>query len=174
VKLADSSVRIEPLGPSLGPSHDRAAFRCGNESLDRYIREQATQDTRRGVARVFVAVMPEEPQRIAGFFTLSAAWVVASDLPPEVAKRLPRHPVPAALVGRLAVETGFARRGLGSILLADAVKKAMAAAEMVAMTVVVVDPIDDAARAFYSAFGFRSLQAPQRHMFLTLPRSSRS
>ncbi len=174
MKLADSSVRIEPLGPSLGPSYDRAAFRCGNESLDRYIREQATQDTRRGVARVFVAVMPEEPQRIAGFFTLSAAWVVASDLPPEVAKRLPRHPVPAALVGRLAVETGFARRGLGSILLADAVKKAMAAAEMVAMTVVVVDPIDDAARAFYSAFGFRSLQAPQRHMFLTLPRSSRS
>lgn len=168
MKLANSSVRIEPLSPG----HDRAAFRCGNESLDRYIREQASQDTRRGVSRVFVAVMPEEPKRIAGFFTLSAAWVAASDLPPEVAKRLPRHPIPAALIGRLAVENGFARRGLGSILLADAVKKAIAAAETVAMTVVVVDPIDDASRAFYSAFGFRSLQAPQRHMFLTLPRTS--
>src|SRR6202040_2060836 len=109
--------------------------------------------TRRGVARVFVAVTPEEPKRIAGFFTLSAAWVLASDLPPEVAKRLPRHPIPAALVGRLAVDNSFARRGLGSILLADAVKKTMTAAETVAMTVVVVDPIDDSARAFSSAFG---------------------
>jgi ribosomal protein S18 acetylase RimI-like enzyme len=118
--------------------------------------------------------MPEEPKRIAGFFTLSAAWVVASDLPPEVAKRLPRHPIPAALVGRLAVDSGFARRGLGGILLADAVKKTMAAAETVAMTVVIVAPIDDAARAFYAAFGFRSLQGPRRHMFLTLPRTSRS
>ncbi len=166
MRLSDSSVRIEPLSSG----HDRAAFSCGNESLDRYLRTQASQDTRRGVARVFVAVMPEEPKRIAGFFTLSAAWVVASDLPPEVGKRLPRHPIPAALVGRLAVDAGFARRGLGSILLADAVKKTIAAAETVAMTVVIVDPIDDAARAFYGALGFRSLQGPQQRMFLTLPR----
>jgi GNAT superfamily N-acetyltransferase len=165
VKLSDNSVRIEPLGSG----HDRAVFNCGNESLDRYIQTQASQDVRRGVARVFVAVMPEEPERIAGFFTLSAAWMVASDLPPEVAKRLPRHPIPAALVGRLAVDRGFARRGLGSILLADAVKKTMAAAETVAMTVVIVDPIDDAARAFYAAFGFRGLQGTRRQMFLTLP-----
>jgi GNAT superfamily N-acetyltransferase len=168
VKLADDSVRIEPLGSG----HDRAAFDCGNESLDRYIRTQASQDTRRGAARVFVAVQPEQPERIAGFFTLSAAWVVASDLPPDVAKRLPRHPIPAALVGRLAVDRGFTRRGLGSILLADAVKKTMAAAQTVAMTVVIVDPIDDAARAFYAAFGFRSLQGQRQQMFLTMPRVS--
>jgi GNAT superfamily N-acetyltransferase len=162
VRLADGSVRIEPLSPH----HDRAAFSCGNESLERYIR---AQDTRRGVARIFVAVMPEEPDRIAGFFTLSAAWVVASELPPEVAKRLPRHPIPAALVGRLAVDKTFARRDLGAILLADAVKKAMAAAETVAITVLVVDPIDETAREFYSAFGFRNLKGPRRQMFLTLP-----
>ena len=168
MKLSDDSVRIEPLGSG----HDRAAFNCGNQSLDRYIRTQASQDIRRGIARVFVAVMPEEPTRIAGFFTLSAAWVVASDLPVEVAKRLPRHPIPAALVGRLAVDSSFARRGLGSILLADAVKKTMAAAETVAMTVVIVDPIDDDARAFYAAFGFRSLQGPRQQMFLTLPRDN--
>jgi GNAT superfamily N-acetyltransferase len=167
VKLSDNSVRIEPLGSS----HDRTAFSCASDDLDRYIRTQASQDTRRGVARVFVAIMPEEPKRIAGFFTLSAAWVATSDLPPEVAKRLPRHPIPAALVGRLAVDRAFARRGLGSILLADAVKKTMAAAETVAMTVVIVDPIDDTARAFYAAFGFRSLRGPQQQMFLTLPRA---
>lgn len=168
MRLSDASVRIEPLGPD----HDRAAFNCGNESLDRYIRMQASQDTRRGVGRIFVTVAPEEPKRIAGFFTLSAAWVAAADLPPEVAKRLPRHPIPAALVGRLAVDNRFARRGLGGILLADALKKAMVAAKTVAMAVLIVDPIDDAARAFYAAFGFRSLHGPQQHMFLTLPRAT--
>jgi GNAT superfamily N-acetyltransferase len=168
VRLSDDSIRIEPLASG----HDRAAFDCGNEGLDRYIRTQASQDMRRGVARVFVAVMREEPKRITGFFTLSAAWVVASDLPPDVAKRLPRHPIPAALVGRLAVDRDFARRGLGSILLADAVRKTMAAAETVAMTVVMVDPIDDAARAFYATFGFRGLQGPRKEMFLSLPRAN--
>jgi ribosomal protein S18 acetylase RimI-like enzyme len=166
VKLADGSIRIEPLGQI----HDRAGFTCGNDSLDRYLREQANQDTRRGVARIFVAVEPGRPARIAGFFTLSAASVVAADLPPELAKRLPRHPIPAALIGRLAVDRSFTRRGLGTILLTDALNKAMVAAQTVAMTVIVVDPIDDTAREFYSAFGFRSLQGPQNRMFLTLPR----
>ncbi len=166
--FSNDSVRIEPLGSD----RNRAAFDCGNESLDRYIRTQASQDIRRGIARVFVAVTPGEPNRIAGFFTLSAAWVMASDLPPDAAKRLPRHPIPAALVGRLAVDRGFARRGLGSILLADAVNKTLAAAETVAMAVIIVDPIDDAARAFYAAFGFHSLQGPRQQMFLTLPRGT--
>jgi hypothetical protein len=48
----------------------------------------------------------------------------------------------------------------------------MAAAETVAMTVVIVDPIDDAARAFYAAFGFRGLQGPRKEMFLSLPRTN--
>jgi ribosomal protein S18 acetylase RimI-like enzyme len=74
------------------------------------------------------------------------------------------------LIGRLAIDRDFQRRRLGSVLLADAMQKAIAAAETVAMTVIVVDPIDDAARAFYAAFGFVSLQGPERRMFLTLPR----
>jgi hypothetical protein len=108
VKLADGSIRIEPLDQAL----NRTAFACGNDSLDRYLREQASQDTRRGIARVFVAVEPSHPTHIVGFFTLSAASVIAPELPPQVAKRLPLYPIPAALIGRLAVDHGFARRGL--------------------------------------------------------------
>jgi GNAT superfamily N-acetyltransferase len=124
------------------------------------------------VSRVYVAVTLDQPTRLLGYFTLSPTSVMAADLPPNVAKRLPRHPIPAALVGRLAVDRAFARRGLGSVLLADAVKKAAHAARMVAMTVVVVDPIDEAARAFYLALGFLDLEAPQRRMFLSLPRDA--
>lgn len=166
MRFDDRAIRIEPLAGV----HDRAAFSCGKPPLDRYLQRQATQDTRRGVASVFVAVEPGRRERILGFFTLSAAAVVASDLPPALARRLPRHPVPAALVGRLAVDRAVAGRGLGGILLADAVDKARAAASTVAMAAVVVDPIDDAARSFYAAFGFRSLGGPQRRMFLALAR----
>jgi GNAT superfamily N-acetyltransferase len=166
VRIAAGSIRIEPLAPS----HDRAAFACGNAALDTYLHRQATQDFRRGVASIFVAVTPEERQRVLGFFTLSAAAIVPADLPAEIAKRLPRHPVPAALIGRLAVDRSIAGRGLGGILLADAIQKAAVAAETVAMAAIVVDPIDDAARSFYAAFGFGSLQGPQRRMFLALPR----
>src|SRR4051794_259993 len=111
------SLRIE----TPGSGHDRDAFACGMESLDRYIRQQASQDMRRMTARVFIAVSPDSPDRILGFYTLSAATIVAADLPPDMAKRLPKYPVPAALVGRLAVDRSVARRGLGGLLLADAV-----------------------------------------------------
>src|SRR5436853_4438331 len=145
--------------------HDRASFGCGNEALDRYLQERATQDIRRGLARLFVATAANHPARVLGFFTLSATAIIASHLPPEVAKRLPRYPIPAALIGRLAVHREIAGRGLGGVLLMDAIEKAKVAARSIAITVVVVDPIDDAAQSFYAAFGFRSLKGPRRRLF---------
>jgi ribosomal protein S18 acetylase RimI-like enzyme len=66
------------------------------------------------------------------------------------------------------VDRRVARQGLGAILLADAIGRTMKAAAMVGIAAVVVDPIDDDARAFYTAFGFRALQGPQQRLFLTL------
>jgi GNAT superfamily N-acetyltransferase len=165
VRFGAASIHIEPLEAR----HDRASFACSNEALNRYLKERANQDIRRGLARLFVATPIEDPARILGFFTLSATAIVAADLPPDLAKRLPRYPIPAALIGRLAVDRKSAGRGLGGILLIDAIEKAKVAARTVAITVIVVDPIDDAAASFYAAFGFHSLQGPQRRMFLTLP-----
>lgn len=105
--FAAGSIRIEPLGSI----HDKVGFACGKQPLDRYIRTQAAQDVRRGIASVFVAAVPDRPDRILGSFTLSAAAVIPSDLPSEVAKRLPRHAIPAALIGRLAVDESVAGRG---------------------------------------------------------------
>jgi GNAT superfamily N-acetyltransferase len=168
VRFGPASVRIEPLGTQ----HDRASFACSNETLDRYLKERATQDIRRGLARLFVATPADDPTRILGFFTLSATAIVAAALPREVARRLPRYPIPAALIGRLAVDRESAGRGLGGVLLMDAIEKAKIAARTIAITVIVVDPIDDMAQSFYAAFGFRSLQGPQRRMFLTLPQEA--
>lgn len=168
MRLDAASVLIE----ALSSRHDRAAFNCGNDSLDRYIREQATQDIRRRLATVFAAVEAIAPSRICGFFTLSATSILPADLPREATRRLPRLPVPAALIGRLAVDRAFQGRGLGGILLADAVRKTTAAANTLAIAVLVVDPVDQAARNFYSTFGFASLRGPQSRMFLVLPSRS--
>ena len=89
---------------------DVASFRCGQALLDDYICRYASQDVRRNVARVFVATPESEPNRLAGFFTLSAGSVNCSELPQSLAKKLPRYPVPVALIGRLAVAVCDQRR----------------------------------------------------------------
>lgn len=164
MSFADASLVIEPLRQD----HDREAFACGVDSLDRYIKTQAGQDIRRGIARVFVATTVEQPVTILGYYTLSATSVAAVELPPAMAKRLPRYPIPAALIGRLAIAQADAGRGLGRLVLADAIKRTIAAAETLAVAVIVVDPIDDRAAAFYAAFGFTELQAAPRRMVLAL------
>ena len=90
---------IEPLGRQ----HDRSAFSCGQPALDTYLQRQATQDVRRSVAEIFVA-LGDTPKRIAGYYSLSAASFEKSELPAQLSKRLPHYPVPAAVLGRLAVD----------------------------------------------------------------------
>lgn len=154
MSLPAASVRIA----GLDRDHDRAGFDCGAESLDRYFRERARQDEMRGIARVFVATGIDDPRSVLGFYTLSAALISPAHLAPGVARRMPRHAVPAALVGRLAVDRRHAGHGLGRILLADAVLRTDVASEAIGIAVIVVDPLDGRARDFYRAFGF--LDAP--------------
>lgn len=136
---------------------DASAFRCGQPPLDDYIRRYASQDIRRNVARVFVAMPDETPKRVAGFFTLSAGSVSCSDLPETLAKKLPRYPIPVALIGRLAVDQDFQGKGVGAILLADACQKVARASAMLTVAGIIVHAKDDAAEAFYRHFGFVNL-----------------
>lgn len=149
---------------ALARSHDRSRFDCGSETLDRYIRQQASQDARRKVARVFVAV-PEGGTAVAGFYTLSAGSLERSALPPKEAGRLPRYPVPVALIGRLAVDGRWRGQGLGSALLADAFRRVIRAGEALAVYAVVVDAKNEQARTFYERFGFIPLPDAERRLF---------
>jgi len=109
------------------------------------------------VARVFVATPEADMRCVAGFFTLSAGSVNCADLPEAMARKLPRYPVPVALLGRLAVDQTFQGKGLGSILLADACRKVVQASQVLAVVGVIVDEKDAAAVSFYRHFGFVSL-----------------
>jgi GNAT superfamily N-acetyltransferase len=154
-----SGFRIEALDAAV----DTADFHCGTVQLDDYIGRYALQDVRRGLARAFVALPVGDATRIAGYYTLSAASVSASSLPDALRRKLPRYPVPVALLGRLAVDQAFQGQGLGSILLADACIKVARASEVLAVAGLIVDAKDESSAMFYRHFGFVPLPGePQR------------
>ena len=156
--------RIEPLG-----DHDRAAFSCGVEPLDRYLREHAGQDARKRAAAPFVLLTTED--RIAGYYTLSSTVILADDLPEEDLRRLkwPRYPqLPATLIGRLARDVAFRGQRIGDLLLLDALKRAFDNARTVASLAIMVDVKDENARRFYSKYGFLSFPDAQNRMYLPM------
>jgi ribosomal protein S18 acetylase RimI-like enzyme len=159
---------MEPLGSG----HDRSAFRCGEEALDRYLQTQATQDIRRRMANCFLAI-EVSTLRIAGYYTLSSASIPMVDLPPEEARRLPRYPsLPAVRIGRLAVDRRFQGRGLGAALLADAAHRAIHS-DIAAFTLL-VDAKHEQAVAFYRRHGFQTLASQPMTLFLPLATAARS
>ncbi|WP_087743963.1 MULTISPECIES: GNAT family N-acetyltransferase [unclassified Acidovorax] len=145
--------RIRPLDADV----QTADFACGEKALDEYLQRYASQDIKRGVARVFVASPAQQPQAVAGFYTLSAASIAAQTLPEKWRKRLARYPVPVALLGRLAVSHQCQGQGLGAILLADACQRVLAASQTLAVAALVVDAKSPQAAAFYAHFGFIEL-----------------
>ena len=153
---------------TLGPVHNMAGFQCGNQALDRYLLKQARQDIRRRISRVFVATSRPDPRTVAGFYTLSALAIEFARLPPDIARKLPRHPIPAALIGRLAVTLQYQRRGIGSMLLADAIRRTLAVSDQIAIYAMVVDAANDDVVAFYQQFGFRCIDPDKQRLFLPL------
>ena len=156
-----ATFRIE----ALTSHHDRSNFDCGSDPLNRYLKQQVTQDTRRRVTAYFVAV-EQAGGMLAGYYTLASASVVLTDLPEDLARKLPRYPsLPAVRMGRLAVDQKFKGGGLGAAMLADAIERSLNAE--IAAYALVVDAKDELAAAFYSHHGFIALN--DNHLALFLP-----
>lgn len=151
----------------LDDGFDRTAFACGVESLDRYFQTQAGQDVRRRANGVFVLADKVQPERVLGFYTLCATALPPGDVPEAARKHIPRYPlVSATLIGRLAVAKDRQGQRLGAVLLADALRRALASAETVGSSMIVVDALDEGAACFYAAHGFIRLPESLR---LVLP-----
>ena len=158
----EEAFRIEPLSGA----HDRSQFVSGSEALDRYFQTQASQDIKRRIATCFVAV-EEKSREVVGYYTLTATSVALSAFSPEIVKKLPRYPVvPAVLLGRLAVTRRHQGRGLGGVLLVDALKRTSRAE--LGVFAMVVDAKDEAAQRFYEHHGFTLLPGDQRRLCLPI------
>jgi GNAT superfamily N-acetyltransferase len=162
---ASQPCHVEPLGKR----DDRRAFSCGNELIDRYLNQQATQDASRHVAAPFVAVPNEGDTTILGYYTLSAFAIDLGTLPHSMSKKLPYYSlVPATLLGRLAVDRRHQGRGLGGLLLLDALHRACLQSSQIASAAFVVHAIDDHAFRFYRHFDFTPFPERPNHLFLPM------
>ncbi len=162
--MSNEKYRFEPL-----KNHDRAAFSCGNEALDRYICEQASQDLKRRLAAVFVLVSSEEPGKVIAYYTLSNREIKLTQLPPQIATKAGRYDrVPETLLGRMAVDISRRGQHLGELVLLDALHRSLLASRMVASFAVFVEAKDESAAKFYRKYGFLELFEDKRRLFLPM------
>ena len=137
--------------------HDRKGFDSGHAALNEYLQKYLAQGVKKRLIRAYVAL--DESGRLVGYYTLSAASVNSAELPPEVAKGLPRYPIPAMLIGRMATDRQAREQGLrvGSKLLIHACKQVLKVADTAGVLCVIVDAKPEAV-AFYERFGFMRLK----------------
>ena len=157
---------MRPSTVLLTSSHDREGFDCGHPLLNGYLHSYALQDMKRRVCRIYVLNSPEST--IKGFYTLSATSLCFESIPDDLKKRLPKYPLPAVLIGRLAVDQKFQKQGLGRHLLMDALYRIVLAEESIGIYAAAVDAKDEQARAFYERYGFVSFKDQPLKLFLPL------
>lgn len=156
------ALRIEPISKS----HNRKDFNCSKPSLNEYLKRHARQNDEKNISKTFIAV--NDGNKTLGYYSLSTSSIEFAELPEEFSKQLPRYPVPAALIARLAVDSSAEGLGLGSRLLIDALQHILAASDNMAIKVVLVDAIDEEAKGFYLHFGFIELSGNDLKLFLPI------
>ena len=158
-----AEIRIEPFSKA---KHDRSQFSCGQPSLDAFLRTLVTQYEKRRLGRTFVAARPDG--RVLGYFTLASSAIAFENIPPDDSQKLPKHPVPTILLGRLAVDRTEQGQGLGETLLMSAIAKSLDLSEALGVYAIEVQAIDSAAARFYGKYGFVPLLNQPLHLYLPL------
>jgi GNAT superfamily N-acetyltransferase len=142
----------------LNSNHRKKEFSCGKEILDKYLQHQANQDIKRKLSVCFV-LNDEESNLLKGYYTLSNSSIPQNRIPAEFQKKLPKsyNSIPTTLLGRLAIDNRFQAKGIGKLLLIDALKRSYELSQTIGSFAVVVDPLDDDAVQFYNKYGFIAL-----------------
>jgi len=151
---------------SLTGDHDRQGFDCGRSELNDWLRQIARQHQDKGLSRTFVAIQEEAPELICGYYALTLAEIEQRHLPDALRKRLPQR-IPGIRLGRLAVDIRYQGKGLGELLLVDALTRAQRIHQEAGVVGLFVDALDEGAAGFYRHFGF--LPAPDNPLMLMFP-----
>lgn len=146
--------------------YNRKHFSCGQPSLDHYIQNNVTQDVKARACTCFVVI--DDDSNVIAYYTLSNESVPIDGAPDDLREKIKYDHIPVTLLGRLAVHEDYKGRGLGKLLLADAMKRSFQIAEQhIASKAVIVDPIDETAVSFYAKYGFTTIPDTGR-MFMTM------
>lgn len=152
----------------LDNKHNRNNFDCGKELLNNYLKTQARQDIKRKLSACFV-LSESETNNIQGYYTLSTNSISLSSFPEQIQKKLPKSytSIPTTLLGRLAIDKNYQGKGIGKILLIDALKRSYEISHKVGSFAVVVDPIDEEAENFYDKYDFIKLPDSKKMFIAT-------
>jgi GNAT superfamily N-acetyltransferase len=148
------SRRLHEISPpeKLSTEHDLSGFNSGEAVLDDWLRRRALQNEASGTSRTYVVCADN---RVVGYYTLATGAVARAAAPGRVKRNMP-DPVPAMVLGRLAVDKDFQRRGIGAGLLRDALLRTLQAADIAGIRAILVHAISEAAKRFYEGHGFIS------------------
>ena len=151
----------------LNRSHRRDHFDCGEESLNEFLSRYARQNDKKDISRTYVLLDDDSPD-IVGFYTLCSGSVSFHSLPDDMARGIPRYPIPTAHIGRLAVDSQHQGKKLGALLLADALKRVRDVADEMGLHAVTVQALHTKAAEFYKAFGFQPFKGDRLNLFLPM------
>jgi GNAT superfamily N-acetyltransferase len=157
------ATRVTPLETM----HEVEKFNCGNIELNGFLQHTAGQHQRKSISKTYVLVDDRAPTEVMGFYTLAVRKMVPKEeLPPEMAKKLPRE-VPGFTLARLAIQDGLKGQKHGEYLLMHALDRAARVAGEIGGYAIFVDAKDSSAAAFYQRYGFTPF--PDDPLILCLP-----
>jgi GNAT superfamily N-acetyltransferase len=148
-------------------AHEVRSFDCGNTALNEFLIKHALVNTSAGIARTFVTTLTNQPA-VVGYFSIAAGSVEKETVPERVAKGTPQHPIPIALLARLAVDLKFQGQKLGQGLLKHALLKILEASSTIGIRAVLVHAKDRRAADFYAKYGFVPSPVNSLHLMLML------
>ncbi len=151
----------------LDASHDTSEFDCGQADLNTFIKKHALNNQRAGSSTTYV-LTPMESAHVAAYYALAFGSVDYDAAPDRVKKGLARHPVPAIILARLAVDVNHQKRGIATDLVKDAIMRVLAASEIAGLRVILTHAKDDNAARFYRHLGFEPSPTNEHHLFLLL------
>lgn len=139
-------------GPEpLTAAHDLSQFSCGKQSLDRWLKTRALSNQEKGFTAVLVV---HDANRVIGFYGLAPTAIVPTGLPRSIRTGQPPDPVPCLLLGQLATDERWVGKGIGTGLLAHALRRCVTAASLIGGRALIVNAVDDDASAFWKRRGF--------------------
>jgi ribosomal protein S18 acetylase RimI-like enzyme len=148
----------------LSEDDDPSCFSCGKKSLDDWIKKHAYKSQKSGSARVYVIC---DDDRVVAYYAVCASSVVRDSATSKVARNSP-DPIPVFLLGRLAVDSGYERKGLGKKLLKHALRGMAGAAEVIGAKAILVHALDDEAAGFYRKYDFEPSAIDELILFISM------
>lgn len=154
----------------LNKTFNRKNFDCGIIELNTFIREEARQQQSKHLNKTFVLVDENgaDPLRILAFYSISMCEIALTSISDSIKKKLPKYPIPAARIGRLAVDKNFKQQGFGKITLVDALIRIRRVSVDIGVYAVTVDAINDQAKSFYKHFGFIEFKDQTNSLFMPI------